>query len=576
MNGKILGRVACNLAGVTAILLASAYLAGDDAAAQVPPPGTRPGERPLPTPEFKPPEEFPELDLPPVPPKRERVPVVLRVFVREFGISGNTVFSTEELKQVTAPFENREITNNELEEVRRQLTLYYVNRGYINSGAVLPDQKVEDGVIQIQIVEGRLSRVEVEGTKGFRENYFTQRLNRRAGPPLNIGPLQEELQILLQSPLIDGVRAQLGPGERPGEAVLKTEVKEARRWDLTTVFDNKLSPSLGEGRLLLLGELRNLTGSGDVLSGEFTWAEGIDFADDYKLRYRLPVTLQDSALSLYYEKGDAVVIEEPFNALDIRTRVETRGIELEHPVIRTPGERLTLGAMLERRKSETFLLGTPFSFSPGVVNGQSVVSVVRLIADWLARGSSHVVSARSTLNFGIDAFNSTVNSGDLPDSEFVSWLGQVQWAWRFGERGHQISFRLNGQVSDDPLLPVEQFSVGGLDSVRGYRTNQLVRDEGWNASLQYQLPLFSNPTGLRNLQLAAFFDAGGARNKSAPNPDPRDLSSIGGGLIWSPSPNLSAELYFAEALDDVPSGGEHSIQDDGIHFRLVVKPLSWQ
>ena len=558
------------------MLLASAYLAGDDASAQVPPPGTRPGERPLPPPDFKPPERFPELDLPPVPPKRERMPTVLRVFVREFRIGGNTVFSTEELRQITAPFENREITNNELEEVRRQLTLYYVNRGYINSGAVLPDQKVEDGVINVQIVEGRLSRIEVEGANGFREDYFTQRLNRRAGPPLNIGPLQEELQILLQSPLIDGVNAQLGPGERPGEAVLTTEVKEARRWDLTTVFDNKLSPSLGEGRLLLLGELRNPAGRGDVLSGELTWAEGIDFSDDYKLRYRLPLTAADTAVTAYFEKGDAVVIEEPFNALDIRTRVETRGARLEHPVIRAPNNQLTLAGVLERRDSETFLLGTPFSFSPGAVNGRSVVSVFRFVQDWLNRGSNHVFSARSTLNFGIDAFNSTVNNGDLPDSEFVSWLGQLQWAWRFGERGHQISFRVNGQMSDDPLLPVEQFSVGGLDSVRGYRTNQLVRDEGWNGSLQYQLPLFSNPTGVRNLQLAAFFDAGGARNKSEPNPEPRNLSSIGGGLIWSPNPALSAELYFAHAFDDVPSGGEHSIQDDGIHFRLVVKPFSWQ
>ncbi len=558
---------------VTVLFMAVTYFAGNGVYAQVLPPGTRPSERPLPPPEFEKPKALPEFDLPSIPPERERLPAVLRVFVREFRLSGNTEFTTEELKTVTAPFENREITNNELEEVRRQLTLYYVNRGYINSGAVLPDQKIEDGVIQIQIIEGRLTRIEVEGTEGFRPDYFSDRLQRRAGPPLNVGPLQEELQVLLQNPLIDGVNAQLGPGDRPGEAVLKTEVTEARRWDFATLLDNKISPSLGEARLLLLGDLRNLVGQGDVLSAELTWSEGIEFGDDYKLRYRLPLTVSDTALSVYYEKGDAVVVEEPFSTLDIRTKVETRGVQISHPVIRKPNSQLTLAAVLERRKSETFLLGTPFSFSPGVVDGEGAVSVLRLVQDWLLRGTSHVFFARSTLSFGVDAFNSTVNSGDLPDSQFVSWLGQMEWAWRFGTSGQQVSLRLYGQVSDDPLLPMEQFSVGGLDSVRGYRTNQLVRDEGWTASLQYQLPLFRNPTGLRNLQFAAFVDSGGARNKLGPNLEPSTLTGLGVGLIWNPSPKLSTELYFAKALDDVPSGGEHSIQDDGIYFRLIAHPF---
>ncbi len=499
---------------------------------------------------------------------------MIRAFVREVRISGNTVFTTEELKKVTAPFENRELTNNDLEEVRRQLTLYYVNRGYINSGAVIPDQKIEDGVVQIQIIEGRLTRIDVDGTKRFRPDYFRSRLQLRAGPPLNVKNIEQELQILLQNPLVDRLNAQLQPGDRPGEAVLKTEVTEAPPWDFATVLDNKLSPSLGEARLLLLGEVRNLAGRGDTFSGELTWAEGIDLGDDYKLRYRLPLTRKDTALTVYYEQGDAVVVEEPFNALDIRTEVKTAGVQISHPFIRASDRQFTLAAVLERRESETFLLGIPFSFSPGVVDGESVVSVLRLVQDWLSRSRDQVFSARSTFSFGLDAFDSTVNRGRLPDSKFTSWLGQVQWARRLGTKGHQMSFRFYGQVSDDPLLPIEQFSVGGLDSVRGYRVNQLVRDEGWVASFQYQFPLFRNPTGSRNLQFATFADAGAARNKQSPNPSPSDLESYGVGFVWNPSPKLSAELYFAKAVDDVPSGGEHSVQDDGIHFRLVSRPFA--
>jgi hemolysin activation/secretion protein len=241
-------------------------------------------------------------------------------------------------------------------------------------------------------------------------------------------------------------------------------------------------------------------------------------------------------------------------------------------VYRTLNAEITLAAALERRKSETSLLGEPFSFSPGAEDGRSVVSVARLAQELVYRAREQVVAARSTFSFGLDAFGSTVHD-DAPDSRFVAWLGQFQWVRRFGERGHQVHFRVNGQLVDDSLLPLEQYSVGGLDSVRGFRTNQLVRDYGYTASLEYRLPVFANPTGWRNLQLAAFVDTGAAKNRAGPNPEPSRLTGIGLGLVWTLSPRYFAEIYFADGRTDVPEQPGHSLQDDGVHFRLVAFPM---
>ena len=514
--------------------------------------------------------------MPAKPPLEQRgLPYAIRVFVREFRITGNTVIPTEELKKVAAPFEGRYVTNNELEELRKRLTLLYINRGYINSGAVISDQKVVDDTIEIQIIEGKLERIEIEGTKRFKPKYFTSRLELSAGPPLNVKNLESELQILLQDPLVEQIQAQLVPGDRPGESVLTARVKEARPWDFGLVLDNKIPPSLGEARLLVQGALRNLARRGDILFMELEESEGID--GNLKFRYHLPLTPKDLALDVFYENGDAKVVEEPFDVLDIETELESIGIQIGQPIIRTPNKQLTLAGLLERRETQTSLLGQPFSFSPGVQAGEAVVSVLRFIVDWVNRTPNQVISVRSTLSFGLDAFDSTINdsgpTAGQPDSEFTSWIPQFQWVRRFGKRGQQLYFRIDGQISSTSLLPIEKFTVGGLDSVRGYRTNQLVRDQGWTASLQYQIPLFQNPTGKRNLQFAAFFDAGAARNKEGPNPSPSDLTGYGVGLVWNPSPKLSTELYFAKALDDVPSGGEHSLQDDGIYFRLVARPF---
>jgi len=538
--------------------------------APVLPPDTRPAEKPLPAPELRKPAP-PVIELPPLaPPESGRVPFVPRVTVRKFRITGNTVVSDAELEKIAAPFENRPVTSTDLEELRRQLTLYYVNRGYVNSGAVLPDQTISDGVVEIRIIEGRLGRIEVEGTRHFRKAYFANRIALHAGPPLNLVNLQEELQTLLRDPLVSSINAELAPGVRPGDAVLTARVVEAPRYDFGAVLDNKLSPSLGEYALTFVGEARNLTGWGDVLSGSFGFAEGIPY--DVKLRYRSPLNARDTTAAVYYERAKSKVVQEPFSELDITSSVETVGLQLMQPVYRTSSRQLSLGAALEKRESQTTLLGEPFPFSPGVgENGKAVVSVLRLTQDYLDRGRDQVLALRSTFSFGLDAFGSTVNS-DAPDSRFRAWLGQAQWVRRVAERGDQVHVRLNAQLTNDSLLPLEQFSVGGLDSVRGFRTNQLVRDQGYTASVEYRRPFFANPSGWQNVQLAVFLDRGWAKNKVEPNPSPSGLTGVGAGLIWVPSPRYSAEVYFAKGTTHVPEQPGHSLQDDGVYFRFAVFP----
>jgi hemolysin activation/secretion protein len=105
-------------------------------------------------------------DVSPLPPVLEEVPQPeVRVFVREFRIHGSTVFSAAELAQVTAPYVHRVLATEDVEEVRQALTRLYVDRGYINSGAIIPDQTVTDGVITVQVIEGELTEVLVTGNR---------------------------------------------------------------------------------------------------------------------------------------------------------------------------------------------------------------------------------------------------------------------------------------------------------------------------------------------------------------------------------------------------------------------------
>lgn len=132
------------------------------------------------------------------------------------------------------------------------------------------------------------------------------------------------------------------------------------------------------------------------------------------------------------------------------------------------------------------------------------------------------------------------------------------------------------RLTDDPMLSSEQFALGGQGTVRGYRENQLTRDNGVATSLEWRidvghwlLPGIYSDADAGSLQLVPFVDYGNGWNARGDTPDPRDLASVGIGLRWS-SRHLSAQVYWAEALDRVESTGEEdSLQDDGVHFQFA-------
>ena len=557
--------LACESALRFFALVATASLlsvAADQCRAQVQQPV--PAEPPLELPSFEPEEPTPSLRLPtPAPVPEERFPT-LRVFVRNFVISGNTVFTTAELDVITAPYENREITNEELQEVQHRLTLHYVNAGYINSGAVIPDQQVADGIVRIDIVEGRLTDISVEGTQTLKPEFVADRLELGAGPPLNVNELGERVQILTQSPFIRRINADLKPGAKPGEARLDARIEEPTPYQLTLGVDNQVVPSLGDVRGFAQGTAYNLTGRGDVLRAEVDFAQGMQ---DLFGSYSLPLTARDLRLTLLGETETTEVVND-FQFLDITSEFWSLGFRLSQPIYQTPQDTLTLGVGFDRRHSQTFLLGRGFPFSPGVEpNGDSDVSVIRFSQEFIRRSRNQVLAARSTFSFGIDAFGATVNDSG-PSAEYFAWLGQFQWARRLDDRGSQLLLRIDTQLTPDELLPMEQFAVGGALSVRGYQENALVRDYGFSGSLEYRYPVV-HKNGRSILQLAAFVDGGGAWYNGVSTPDPTTIWSPGVGILYDPHPRVHAELYYGIAMEDIPFA-EDSLSNDGIHFQVVV------
>jgi hemolysin activation/secretion protein len=497
-----------------------------------------------------------------------------RLFVREVRVVGSTVFSPAELAEVTTPYVNRVVSVEELEALRVALTRLYVDRGYVNSGALLTDQVVGDGVVTYRIVEGRVSDVEIAGTWWFRPGYLRRRLARAARPPLSVNALQEQIQIMLDDPRIRRLNAELAPGVRPGESILKVAVEERQPFRLTLSVDNYQSPSQGAERGFVLLEDLNLTGNGDVLALSYGRSEGVEPMLDFS--YALPVNAWDTTLAFRYRRNTSSVITSEFAALGIDSDVEIFTLGVRQPVYRTPAMEVAVGLLGERLRQETTLLGEPFSPpGTGAVDGESVATVLRASQEWLWRTQNFVLAARSRFSVGIDALGSTIHSDGEPDSRFFAWLGQAQWVQRLPVRDSQLVVRADAQIADDALLPVEQIAIGGRYSVRGYRENTLVRDNAVLASVELRVPVVRNMPWAEYLELAPFYDYGRGWNAKGITPDPKDLSSVGIGLRWGLTipwvvpVRPQFEIYWGHPLRKVPTPGG-DIQDDGIHFQFLI------
>ncbi|MDH5445838.1 MAG: ShlB/FhaC/HecB family hemolysin secretion/activation protein [Gammaproteobacteria bacterium] len=510
----------------------------------------------------------PTIKLPPIKNfSKDRLSAKMMVYLKKVQFEGNTVISNAELQKYTSPYLDRKITADELQSLRRAVTQLYIDSGYINSGAVIPDQAVKNGVITIKIIEGTLNKIQVSGNDWLRTAYLQDRIRLGNEEILNVHVLKEKLFILQQDPRIKQLHAKLSPGAKPGESVLQVRIVEDDAFQVYIGADNHNSPSVGENRGELTLLHNNLTGNGDTLTGHYVESKGLK---SYDLSYEIPVMADDSRFKFSYAQGESKIVEEPFDQLDIKNRSRTSLVAFIRPYYRTPDAVYEYSLQGETRESHTYLGGEPFSFTPSSEDGKTRLTVARLVHNWLHRFQNRLLTARSTLSEGLNARDSTISDKE-PDGRFTAWLGQGQWVERWPQSKHEVVLRGAMQLTEDHLLSMEQFSIGGAKSVRGYRENYVVGDNGVTASFEYRIPLFGATPDYGQFQLAGFTDYGAVWNKQGfEDPEAEEIYSVGLGLRWTNKKQARFELYWASPVHNKSTQGG-SLQDDGVHFRFEAR-----
>jgi hemolysin activation/secretion protein len=218
------------------------------------------------------------------------------------------------------------------------------------------------------------------------------------------------------------------------------------------------------------------------------------------------------------------------------------------------------------------------------------------------RSQVHVFALRSTFNLGLYAFGSTeaeplANSGavggsgsqapnlEIPDSRFFSWVGQAQYVRRIFDipafrdmrdtygwnvlRETTLVLRVNAQLANRPLLSPEEFSIGGMQSVRGYRENELLRDNGVFASAEARIPIWFAKDKTPIVSVAPFFDFGDGWNSDKFNKSYQSIYSAGVGLLVNATRHAQVTVYWGHPFVNFHEP-KVSLQDYGIHLSVSI------
>ncbi|WP_442946944.1 ShlB/FhaC/HecB family hemolysin secretion/activation protein [Nostoc sp. CMAA1605] len=531
-------------------------------------------DRDLPS-DVLPPQSEPEPLLPPVETPDQSTPSPedpnAKFQVDRIEVVGSTVFSPEDFAKITSPFVGREVSFAELLQVKDAITKLYTDQGYVTTGAVIAPQTIEAGVVKIQVIEGSLSEIKVRGNRRLRTQYIRDRIRLGAGKPLNVPQLLEKLQLLRLDPRIQNLSAELQMGVTPGTNILQVEIQEADTFSLTTTLDNGRSPSVGSLRRGVEIQELNLLGFGDTLSAAYTNTDG---SNTLNFNYNLPVNANNGAVSLSFNQGWNRVIEEPFTVLDIQSNTKSYEIGYRQPLILKPTQELAVGISFSRQESQTELgldnIGG-FPLSPGAdAEGRTNISALRFTQEYTQRSNQEVFAARSQFSLGVDWLGTNVNA-DEPDSRFFSWRGQTQWVRQLAP---DTLFLAKGdlQLATTSLVPLEQFGLGGQQTVRGYRQDTLLTDNGLLVTAELRLPVYRTTKSETVLQLAPFIDVGTGWNTNSRNPSPSTLIGTGLGLLWKQGDHFSARLDWGIPLTSV-EGDKRSLQENGLYFSVRYSPF---
>lgn len=465
-----------------------------------------------------------------------------------------------------------ELSFDQLQEVAAAITTAYREAGFIVSKAYLPAQSVgADGRVRIEVLEGRLGQVIVQGTEHYRPGVISAPVDGLRGRILHKSELDSALLYVRDLPGVS-TSSVLQPGTDQGETDLVMVAREADRpYRFSVGLSNHGTELTGRYRAQVGMSWDAPLGLGDAFSASYVHAFDPQQSSQGALSYAVPITaVPGLGASLGYARSEMEIRSGPFAALGISGPTEVAQLGAEWKFVNR--EDLQMQASLRYARERSTLEAMGFQLSDHRFDVAEAAYMLRHV-DRRFRGVSLLqTSVRHALN---DRSASPDLLTPMRTSDF--WSLRLSFVrMQYLTRSQRLYLKLNGQYSDDVLVPMEQFALGGPDSVRAYPISDALGDRGYHVAIEYHVdaPGFgdkASPFGGRPwrevLQFELFVDHGRVSSSAGSVGNPgKTFDGAGAGLRFQLPGFHGLDFRLAAA---VPIGNEDA--SDGDDFRVWAK-----
>ncbi|MBT2375132.1 ShlB/FhaC/HecB family hemolysin secretion/activation protein [Pseudomonas fluorescens] len=473
-----------------------------------------------------------------------------KVTIRKLQIEGGTIYPLKDVAQVFEPLIGHETNLAQLIEATRSITRRYQQDGYLLSYAFLPDQRFEQGLVRVVLVEGYIKDYQLQGDIGSVSAYVDKLAEKlKAERPLTRKTFERYTTLMGRIPGVT-LQAQVPPpGTTDGGAHMQIQ---ASRKPFTTSMS--LNDDNRKGlQALVTGTSNSQTSMGEQLSVSGLFPPGHDKEHYYRVGYSQFINAEGTQLVLNAERYRAdprsnVLLDGGFQ-LKPHQEVDRYSIGLSHPLIASPTESLTLGTRLYTVDQTTRyqLVGYPQRFDL-----ETDSRALAFEADWRKANDRQLRILSAGLYQGINGLGARTHSdfeGIKPDLDFFRLrLAGVQ-SDKFFDNWQGV---MSGALywSNDTLPDSERAVFGGQNFGRGYPDDQGSGDKGWG--IAYEVNYSFNRAGewVKILQPYVVLD----RAKSWFNELPvkgNDMSSAAAGLRFGDNKYYNISLEVAKPMSDI-------------------------
>jgi len=424
-------------------------------------------------------------------------------FVNDIRVTGITIFKPEDIEPIVTQYKQKDLTLDQLSGLVDEINQKYREAGYLTTQAFIPPQDIENGVVTIEVLEGKIGRLYVSGNKYYKTWFLEKKIPQEPGEPLNIKDLEKTLNRINQQENFR-LKAVLSPGQDTGETDLKLEVAERQPWQIAGTFDNQGRPFIGMYRYGVEVTNQNFTGIGDRVFAKWIGASADAGAKDTNViiaGYTLPISTIGTELG-YNFSYSRVNVDLP----QVPQGTDVRGTSFNHSILLTqPLDKLrrwTVDAGVNFRAINSYSNIARAAF--GLDNQDRIFSTqFGLSYDNVDRWGR--TFARGQFTFAPHALG-----GEEKFSKYEMFFNRVH---RLPMRNTLI-LRAYSQLTPDALPPAEQYQIGGAFSVRGFTEGLLTGDRGWSFGVEDRFPIpflrHVSPYLADRVQGAVFFDYGQA------------------------------------------------------------------